>query len=29
MFYGKKRYARYGAAFVFEKVPIRTPNEGS
>lgn len=29
LFYSKKRYVRYGAAFVFEKVPIRTPNEGS
>lgn len=29
LFYGEKRYVRYGAAFVFEKVPIRTPNEGS
>ena len=29
LFYGKKRYVRYGAAFVFEKVSIRTPNKGS
>ena len=29
LFYGEKRYVRYGAAFVFEKAPIRTPNEGS
>ena len=29
LFYGEKRYVRYGAAFVFGKVPSRTPNEGS
>ena len=29
LFYGEKRYVRYGAAFLFGKVPIRTPNEGS
>lgn len=29
LFYDEKRYVRYGAAFLFGKVPIRTPNEGS
>lgn len=29
LFYDEKRYVRYGAAFLFGKAPIRTPNEGS
>lgn len=29
LFYDEKRYVRYGASFLFGKVPIRTPNEGS